>query len=51
MCNKPLGEMKTISIEEHTEGFKANDPPPGTDHGWDTLTESEKNFFRRGSTI
>lgn len=28
-----------------------NDPPPGTDRGWDTLDESEKNIFRNGGHI
>lgn len=36
-------QLRTMSAEEYRT---FGDPKPGTDESWDTLTESEKNYFR-----
>ncbi len=44
----PTEELKVMS-EEEIRTF--NDPEPGTDYGWDTMSESDKNMFRNGGHI
>ena len=43
-----LGPMPTMTQKEFRE---FNDPVPGTDYGWDTLSESDKNTFRNGGHL
>lgn len=46
--NNDESELRTMT-EEEIRTF--NDPAPGTDHGWDTMSESMKNCFRNGGHI
>ena len=39
-----LSPMLEMSEQEY---LCANDPPPGSDPSWDSLSESEKDCFRR----